>query len=70
MAAHRSLAKDVAEAAGVSIATVSRVLNGKPGRISVETRERVLATAERLQYKPDPLARSLQSGSSLSLIHI
>lgn len=67
MAAHRSLAKDVAEAAGVSIATVSRVLNGKPGRISVETRERVLATAERLQYKPDPLARSLQSGSSRTL---
>jgi LacI family transcriptional regulator len=63
----RSLAKDVADAAGVSIATVSRVLNGKPGRISVETRGRVMAAAERLQYKPDPLARSLRNGSSRTL---
>ncbi|MGV9796954.1 LacI family DNA-binding transcriptional regulator [Mycobacterium sp. NPDC003449] len=68
MTPHRPvLAKDVAEAAGVSIATVSRVLNGKPGRISVETRERVVAAAERLQYKPDPLGRSLRSGSSNTL---
>ncbi|MDV3127236.1 LacI family transcriptional regulator [Mycobacterium sp. 21AC1] len=68
MTPHRPVvAKDVAEAAGVSIATVSRVLNGKPGRISVETRERVIAAAERLQYKPDPLGRSLRSGSSRTL---
>lgn len=67
MTPHRSLAKDVAEAAGVSIATVSRVLNGKAGRISPETRERVLAAAERLQYKPDPRALSLRNGSSRTL---
>jgi LacI family transcriptional regulator len=67
VASQRSTAKDVADAAGVSIATVSRVLNGKPGRISVQTRERVLAMAERLQYKPDPLARSLRNGSSRTL---
>ncbi|MET0702155.1 MAG: LacI family DNA-binding transcriptional regulator [Mycobacterium sp.] len=63
----RSLAKDVAEEAGVSIATVSRVLNGKPGRISGETRDRVLAAAQRLQYKPDPRALSLRNGSSRTL---
>jgi len=51
----------VAEAARVSIATVSLALNGK-GRISGATRARVLAAAERLGYQPDPSARSLKAG--------
>jgi LacI family transcriptional regulator len=50
--------KDVALAAGVSIATVSRVLNDK-GPIREETRERVKRAAARLAYVPHGGARSL-----------
>ncbi|MFB5673480.1 LacI family DNA-binding transcriptional regulator [Paenibacillus terreus] len=49
---------EVAELAGVSEATVSRVLNGV-GPIKEETRQRVLEAAERLGYTPNAMARSL-----------
>jgi DNA-binding LacI/PurR family transcriptional regulator len=52
---------DVAAAAGVSTTTVSHALNDK-GRLTDETRRRVREVAERLGYKPSPLARSLASG--------
>jgi DNA-binding LacI/PurR family transcriptional regulator len=49
--------RDIADAAGVSVMTVSRALRGAP-RVAVETRERVLKEAARLGYQPDPhLAR-------------
>lgn len=54
----RSTIKDVAAEADVSISTVSLVLNDK-GNVSADTRERVLATAERLGYVPKPSARHL-----------
>lgn len=58
--------KDVALHAGVSTATVSRVLNGHavptPG-----TRERVLAAVEELGYRPNALARSLRTTSTQTL---
>ncbi len=54
---------DVAQAAGVSSATVSRVLNNK-GHVSPETRRLVLQTAERLGYVANPQARSLAGGRS------
>ena len=55
--------KDVAEAAGVSTATVSRVLaNGL--HVRPEVRERVLAEVERLGYRPNLVARSLRSQHS------
>lgn len=50
---------DVARAAGVSIATVSRVLNGN-ARVSGESCRRVLAAAATLDYWPNPAARSLR----------
>jgi LacI family transcriptional regulator len=50
--------RDVARAAGVSIKTVSRVVN-EQGEISVETRERVLAAIDSLGYRPSKLARAL-----------
>jgi DNA-binding LacI/PurR family transcriptional regulator len=52
---------DIAEAAGVSQSTVSRILNRKPGLIpaSRETRERVEAIARDLGYRPHPFARAL-----------
>jgi LacI family transcriptional regulator len=49
---------DVARQAGVSIATVSRVLNGVPGTRDT-TRERVLSIARQLNYRPDTSARNL-----------
>ena len=49
---------DVSEKAGVSIATVSRVLNGKE-RVSEKTRQKVLAVMEECDYTPNPFARGL-----------
>jgi LacI family transcriptional regulator/LacI family repressor for deo operon, udp, cdd, tsx, nupC, and nupG len=50
--------RDVALRASVSPATVSRVFS-QPETVAVETRRRVLAAAEELQYAPNPVARSL-----------
>ena len=52
--------KDVAKQAGVSIASASYALNGT-GTISTETRERVLAAAEELNYHPNAFARNLKN---------
>jgi len=54
---------DVAEAAGVSIATASRALTGKD-RVSRNTVERVRAVASELGYRVDPIARALREGST------
>jgi LacI family transcriptional regulator len=50
--------KDIAREAGVSIATVSRTMNGEDG-VGRETRERIQAIARRLNYFPNLSARSL-----------
>lgn len=52
---------DVAKAAGVSVATVSRALRGVD-RVNPRTRERVLAAASELHYVASPAATSLVSG--------
>lgn len=49
---------DVAEAAGVGISTVSRVLNDSPN-VSDETRAKVLAAIEELQFRPSRMAKTL-----------
>jgi LacI family transcriptional regulator len=54
----RPTIRDVAERAGVSIATVSRVLNDK-GDVSVQTRDRVREVARSLGYSADRSARAL-----------
>ena len=61
--------EDVARQAGVSTATVSRVLSGKP-YVSEELRERVLETIRELNYRPSRVARSLrvQRSSIIGLI--
>ncbi len=51
---------DVARIAGVGIGTVSRVINNNPN-VKPGTRERVLAAVNQLNYKPDPIARSMIS---------
>ncbi|WP_055478335.1 LacI family DNA-binding transcriptional regulator [Sphaerimonospora mesophila] len=55
----------IAERAGVSIASVSRVLNGLPTR--EETVRRVLAAADELGYVPNAVARSLKSRRTLQV---
>lgn len=52
--------KDVAREAGVSIATVSYVLNNKTDSISDDTKNLVLATAKRIGYTPNVTARNLR----------
>ncbi|MDU0348295.1 LacI family DNA-binding transcriptional regulator [Actinomyces sp. MRS3W] len=53
--------RDVAREAGVSVTTVSHILNKVPyARASEETRERVRATADRLGYGPNRMARGLR----------
>ncbi|MGZ4810407.1 MAG: LacI family DNA-binding transcriptional regulator, partial [Thermoanaerobaculia bacterium] len=52
--------KDVAAKAGVSVATISRVLNNK-GPVRADTGRRVLATAKALRYVPHAAARSLST---------
>ena len=54
---------DVAREAGVSIKTVSRVLNREAG-VHEQTREQVLAVVERLRYRPKLSARSLAGARS------
>ncbi len=51
--------RQVAQEAGVSVATVSHYLNGRFSEMSEATRERVRAAIERLGYRPNELARSL-----------
>lgn len=55
--------KDVAKEAGLTVTTVSRVLNNR-GYISDNARQRVAAAIEKLNYRPNELARSLQNKSS------
>lgn len=51
---------DVAERAGVSVATVSRALKNNP-RISGSTRQRIVKLSERMGYRPNPLVNALMA---------
>jgi LacI family transcriptional regulator len=64
--------KDVADAAGVSKSTVSRILNNRSDNgfsVKEELRQRVLETAKELNYRPNLMARSLTIQST-QMIHI
>lgn len=64
----QSTSRDVAAHAGVSQATVSLVLTGHPrARIAAATRERVLAAARELGYRPNLLARGLVKRRSFAI---
>ena len=56
--AKRVTMHDVAQAAGVSLMTVSRVVNDKED-VSLETRQRVMQIIEQLNYRPSSIARGL-----------
>ena len=60
---HRATLEDVATLAGVSIKTVSRVVNKEPN-VSPATQEKVTAAIEALNYKPNLSARNLASQRS------
>jgi len=53
--------RDVAHASGVHVSTVSRTFSA-PHLVNAETRTRVLAAAEKLDYRPNRAARSLKTG--------
>jgi len=55
--------KDVADAAGVSVATASKALNGRQD-VSAVTREKVLSASRELSFRPNRAAQQLQSGAS------
>lgn len=54
----------VAARAGVSVSTVSRIVNGETRRASSETTERVLGVVEALGYRPDPIGQALRRRQS------
>jgi LacI family transcriptional regulator len=63
--AHPVTLRDVAEAAGVSTATVSLIVNKKKSaRIAEETRQRVKDAIRTLGYRPNAMAKTLVSGTS------
>jgi LacI family transcriptional regulator len=64
--ARRPTIRDVARAAGVSVGTASKALNGQ-GRLRAETRERVMREAERLEFRPNDLIKSLLRGRTFTV---
>lgn len=56
--------RHVAELAGVSVATASRVMSGSSHPVSETTRQRVLSAADRLSFQPNRLARALVTAKS------
>lgn len=59
--------EDVARAAGVSIATVSRVINDAPHRVGEAARRRVQQAVRDLDFRPNALARSLHRGRTRTI---
>ena len=59
--------REVAEAAKVTMMTVSNVVNGRTDQMSKETRVKVQAVIEQLGYKPNHAAKTLRTKSSLSI---
>ena len=58
--------KEIARVAGVSPATISRVLNGS-GYVKEETKKKVMAAVEKNNYTPSLIARSLSGRDSFSI---
>ncbi len=59
--------RDVADSAGVSVATVSRTLQ-QPERVSLKTRNRVMAAVDAVGYKPNLMAVKFRSGKTHNLV--
>lgn len=61
----RAVMSDVARLSGVSLQTVSRVING--GAVAADTRERVLDSIRVLDYRPNSVARALVTGRTRTI---
>src|SRR5262249_29656845 len=61
--------KEVARAVGVSLSTVSRVVNSSSSRVPIgqDTRRRILEAVRTMGYRPDPLARGLRGAGTALL---
>jgi LacI family repressor for deo operon, udp, cdd, tsx, nupC, and nupG len=59
--------KHVARHCGVSVATVSRALQ-HPNKVAVKTREKIMASVELLDYKPNQMAVKFRSGKSHNIL--
>ena len=57
---------DVAREADVSLATVSRVINGS-SVVKANTRDKVLAAIQRLDFKPNEIARGLATSKTTTI---
>ncbi|SEQ52624.1 LacI family transcriptional regulator [Devosia sp. YR412] len=62
----RATIRDVAAQAGVSIGTASKALNGN-GRLKQETRDKVVAAADALGFRPNAMAQSLHRAKSMTV---
>ena len=58
--------KEIAKESGVSIATVSNIIHGKPGA-SDETRKKVMDVIKRLDYTPNIIAQSLKQKNTKTI---
>ena len=58
--------KDIAQRCGVSVATVSKALNGQPD-IGPETRDRICAAAEEMGYVTNSAARALKANRAYNI---
>src|SRR3954451_5942709 len=58
--------REVAEAAGVSLGTVSRVLNGHK-HVTLETQQRVLVAINQLHYQPNAVAQSMRTKATRTI---
>lgn len=58
--------KDIAAAGGVSVATVSNVLNDRPN-VGAATRQRVLRIAQQLDYRPNRAAQAMRTGRTRAI---
>ena len=59
--------KQIAERAATSVGTVDRALNNR-GRISPETKKKILTIAEELGYQPNKIASALSRGRSYRIL--
>lgn len=66
MEKHRVTLKQIAEKAGVSIGTVDRALNNRPG-VNAQSKQRILEVAAQLNYRPNRFASALSRRSALRL---
>mgnify|MGYP000854185568 CR=1 FL=1 len=61
---------DIAELAGVSVSTVSKIINGKDKGIKLETRERVLKIVKEYRYTPYDFIKNNTNDISMTLFSL